>query len=230
MRRPRVSKVIPSAITSGYSATPECQPTSDSKISDVPSRTKQVLISAAGGAVGSIAGQIAKLRGARTIGLAGGDRKCQRLVEELGYDHGINHRAPDLSAQLADVCPDGIDVYFDSVGGPLLEIVLEQIAEGARIPFCGAVTAYNAEGRVEGPSNLFELVVKSARLEGFMTHLRVDRYDEARTQLCRWIDSGEVRSTEYLHDGIEKTGLAFCELFEGKNFGKSVVRIVPDDA
>lgn len=190
-----------------------------------PQPGETVLISAGGGAVGSIAGQIAKMCGARTVGLAGSDQKCERLIEELGYDAAINHRSSDLPNRLASACPHGIDVYFDNVGGPLLEIVLEQISEGARIPFCGAVTTYNAETPLVGPSNLFQLVVKSARLEGFMTHLRVARYDEARDQLRRWIDAGDIKSVEYLHDGIEKAGLAFCELFEGKSFGKSVVRV-----
>ena len=194
-----------------------------------PQPGETVLISAAGGAVGSIAGQIAKLRGARTVGFAGSDAKCARLVDELGYDAAINHRSDDVPEQLAKACPNGVDVYFDNVGGALLEVVLDQITEGARIPFCGAVTAYNAKGKPYGPSNLFQLVVKSARLEGFMTHLRVDRYNEARNQLCRWLDSGQLKNVEYLHEGIESTGNAFCELFEGKNYGKSIVR-VSDDA
>jgi NADPH-dependent curcumin reductase CurA len=194
-----------------------------------PKPGETVLVSAAGGAVGTVAGQIASIRGARTVGLAGSDEKCKRLVEELGYEHALNHRAADLSERLQAACPDGIDVYFDSVGGPLLETVLEHINDGARIPFCGAVTAYNAVEPIPGPSNLFQLVIKSARLEGFMTHLQVDRYDEARTQLSTWIDEGKLRSVEYLHKGVEKAGLAFCELFEGKNFGKTIVEVAPDD-
>jgi NADPH-dependent curcumin reductase CurA len=190
-----------------------------------PQPGETVLISAAGGAVGSVAGQIANLAGARTIGLAGSDEKCERLKKELGYQHALNHRSPDLADQLAALCPDGIDVYFDSVGGPLLEIVLDHIAEGARIPFCGAITDYNAEEPIPGPSNLFQLVTKSALIKGYMTHELVDRYPEARGQLSQWIDSGEMRSVEYIHDGIENTGLAFSELFQGKNFGKSIVRL-----
>ena len=190
-----------------------------------PKPGETVLISAAGGAVGSIAGQIAKILGARTVGFAGSNEKCERLCEELGYDAAVNHRATDRTDRLAAACPDGIDVYFDSVGGPLLEDVLTHINQGARIPFCGAVTAYNAQTPLPGPTNLFELVLKSARLEGFMTHLRVDRYPEARGALSGWLDDGRLRSIEYVHEGVENAGVAFCHLFAGKNFGKSVVRV-----
>lgn len=190
-----------------------------------PEPGETVLISAAGGAVGSVAGQIAKIMGARTVGLAGSDEKCERLRAELGYDDAINHRSPDVDRRLGETCPDGVHVYFDSVGGPLLQKVLFHLAEGARIPFCGAVTAYNAETPIPGPSNLFELVLKGARLEGFMTHRNVDRYPEARAALAAWIDEGRLRSIEYVHEGVENAGVAFCDLFAGKNFGKTVVKI-----
>ena len=196
-----------------------------------PRAGETVLISAAGGAVGSIAGQIAKLKGARTVGFAGSDEKCERLREELGYDAAINHKAPHLSEELAAVCPEGVSVYFDNVGGPLLEVVLEHIVEGARIPFCGAVATYSAPSPIPGPSNLFQLVVHSARLEGFMTHLQVDRYDEARQALSDWLSEGQVQSVEYIHHGVAEAGKAFCDLFAGRNFGKSIVQVgdFPED-
>lgn len=190
-----------------------------------PAPGETVLISAAGGAVGSIAGQIARLKGARTVGFAGSDEKCARLKEELGYDAALNHRSPDLSRRLGEVCPEGVSVYFDNVGGPLLEVVLEHIVEGARIPFCGAVASYSAPAPLPGPSNLFQLVVHSARLQGFMTHLQVDRYDEARQALSGWLNDGRVRSIEYVHQGVDSAGEAFCDLFAGRNFGKSIVQI-----
>jgi NADPH-dependent curcumin reductase CurA len=190
-----------------------------------PQPGETVLVSAAGGGVGSVAGLIARIMGARTIGFAGNDEKCKRLVDELGYHHAINHRSADIDEQLGALCPDGIDVYFDSIGGPLLEVVLEHIAEGARIPFCGAVTAYNAEAPIPGPSNLFQLVTKTALIQGFMTHMQVDRYEAAREQLAAWVHSGQLKNVEYVHEGVEKAGLAFCELFAGKNFGKSIVKI-----
>lgn len=190
-----------------------------------PQPGETVLISAAGGAVGSIAGQIAKIMGARVIGLAGSDEKCERLITELGYDVALNYKSPELSAQLAAACPNGIDVYFDNVGGPLLEVVLNHIALGARIPFCGAVADYTAQGESKGPGNLFQLVAQCARLEGFMTHMQVDRYPEARNQLTRWLASGQLKAHEQMYHGVEQCGIAFSDLFAGNNFGKTVVKV-----
>lgn len=190
-----------------------------------PKAGETVLISAAGGAVGSVAGQIARTMGARVVGLAGSDEKCQRLVDELGYDAAVNYKDDDLSARLSETCPQGVDVYFDNVGGPLLETVLNHIAHGARIPFCGAVADYAAEGAGNGPSNLFQLVTQCATLKGFLTHTQTDRYPEAREQLKRWIATGELKSHEQLYHGVEKCGIAFSDLFAGNNFGKTVVKV-----
>jgi len=190
-----------------------------------PAPGETVLISAAGGAVGSIAGQVAKIMGARVIGLAGSEEKCQRLVTELGYDLALNYKDEDLSQQLATACPDGIDVYFDNVGGPLLAVVLEHIATGARIPFCGAVADYSQQGSGGGPSNLFQLVTQCATLQGFLTHTQLDRYPEARAQLSAWLASGELVNHEYLYQGVDQCGVAFSDMFAGKNFGKTVVKV-----
>lgn len=184
-----------------------------------------VVISAAGGAVGSVAGQIAKLMGARVIGLAGSDAKCKRLVSELGYDAGINYKADNLSQLFELHCPDGIDVYFDNVGGPLLGTVLEHIAHGARIPFCGAVSDYAAEKPVPGPSNLFQLVAQCVTLQGFMTHMQLERYPEARTQLAKWLATGELVNHEQMYQGVDQCGIAFSDMFAGLNFGKTVVQL-----
>ncbi|MEP5766090.1 MAG: NADP-dependent oxidoreductase [Halieaceae bacterium] len=190
-----------------------------------PQPGETVLVSAAGGAVGSVAGQIAKIMGARVIGLAGSDDKCQRLVTELGYDLALNYKDPSLSQQLGEACPNGIDVYFDNVGGPLLEVVLEHIAPGARIPFCGAVADYARQGAGGGPSNLFQLVTQCATLQGFLTHTQVDRYPEARAQLSEWVASGELKNHEHMYQGVEQCGIAFSDMFAGKNFGKTVVKV-----
>ncbi len=195
-----------------------------------PQPGETVLVSAAGGAVGSIAGQIARIHGARAVGLVGSAEKCARLCRDLGYDEAIDRSAPDVAERIAAACPEGVHVYFDSVGGPLLEQVLVHIAEGAGIPFGGAAPAYNAPVPLPGPSNLFALVLKSARLEGFMTHRNVDRYPEARSALSGWLDDGRLRSVEYIHEGVAQAGVGFCHLFEGRNFGKSVVRVRDDDA
>lgn len=189
-----------------------------------PQRGETVVISAAGGAVGSVAGPIAKVLGARTVGIAGGAQKCRRLIDDLGYDAAVD-RHGDVDAQLAAACPNGIDVYFDNVSGPLLENVLAHISPGARIVLCGAVATYNEAAPLPGPSNLFSLVTNHARMEGFMTHFNHDRYPEARRQLLAWIGEGRLRSTEYMLDGIENAGVAFCDLFEGRNVGKTIVRL-----
>jgi NADPH-dependent curcumin reductase CurA len=194
-----------------------------------PHAGETVVISAAGGAVGSIAGQIAKHLGAHTVAVAGGASKCARLVSELGYDAAVDHRlGSDLPAALAAACPNGIDVYFDNVGGPLLEVVLAQINPGARIVLCGAVASYTAQLPLPGPSNLFQLVTKQATMSGFLTHTRLDRYDAARAVLLDWLERGRIRPVEYRLDGIENVARAFCDLFAGHNFGKTVVRLFAD--
>ena len=190
-----------------------------------PQPGETVLVSAAGGAVGNVVGQLAKIHGARTVGLAGTDEKCARLVDELGFDAAVNHRSTDLASAIAAACPDGVDVYFDSVGGPLLETVLWQIANGARIVMCGAVAAYNAMEPVPGPGNLFQLVTHQALMQGYLTHLSEHRYPEARTAMTKWLKSGELKNVEYRLQGIENVGRAFCDLFRGNNFGKTIVQL-----
>ena len=190
-----------------------------------PSAQDTVVISAAGGAVGYVAGQIAKIMGAkRVIGVTSSAAKGERLVAELGYDGFVSHRSETLHEDIESACPEGIDVYFDNVGGPLLEVILEHINDGARIPFCGAVADY-ARLAPQGPSNLFQLVTHSAKLEGFMTHLQVERYPEARQQLLSWISQGQLKSVAAEYEGVENCGVAFANLFAGVNFGKSVVRV-----
>jgi NADPH-dependent curcumin reductase CurA len=194
-----------------------------------PQPGETVLVSAAGGAVGSVAGQIARIHGARVVGIAGGADKCRRLIDELGYDDAIDRHGPDMDAELSRACPDGVDVYFDSVGGPLLESVLDHIAVNARIALCGSVANYNATEPIPGPSNLFQLVTNQAHMEGFMTHLSHDRYPEARQQLLDWVEEGRLLNVEYMLEGIENVPVAFCDLFSGRNFGKTVVRLVDDE-
>jgi NADPH-dependent curcumin reductase CurA len=184
-----------------------------------------VLVSAAGGAVGNVVGQIAQIHGARTVGIAGTDEKCARLVAELGFDTAVNHRSASLADDIAAACPDGVHVYFDSVGGPLLETVLWQIAEGARIVMCGAVSAYNAEDPPPGPANLFQLVTRQALMQGYLTHFAEHRYAEARTVLTGWLNEGKLKNVEYRLQGIDQVGRAFCDLFGGSNFGKTIVQL-----
>ncbi len=184
-----------------------------------------VLVSAAAGAVGSIAGQIAKRAGARTVGISSGAVKCRRLCTDLGYDAAVDRTVSDFDAALAEACPDGIDVYFDNVGGPMLEAVLDQINDDARILLCGAVASYNASEPQPGPANLFQLTTHHAHMHGFMTHLQLPRYDEARATLAQWIEAGELKIHEHRLQGIEQVGQAFCDLFAGANFGKTIVEL-----
>jgi len=188
-----------------------------------------VLVSAAAGAVGSIAGQIARLLGARAVGITSGRDKGERLVRELGYDGAVDRTAAEIDRCIADTCPNGVDVYFDNVGGPLLETVLDHINEDARILLCGAVATYNEPEPPPGPRNLFQLVTKHAHMHGFMTHLQLPRYDEARAAITSWIREGKIVVPEYRLDGIESVPKAFCDLFRGANFGKTVVALTEAD-
>ena len=191
-----------------------------------PQPGETLLVSGAGGAVGTVAGQIGKIFGARTVGTAGSNEKCRRLRHELGYDASVNYRtAGNLSAAIAAACPGGIDIYFDNIGGPLLEAALDNLAEGARIVMCGAISSYHSTTPEPGPANLFEIVTKQATMRGIMCHAQVERYDEARAQLAAWLDSGKLKSIEYRFEGIENTPTAFCDMFRGKNFGKTLVSL-----
>lgn len=184
-----------------------------------------VLVSAAGGAVGNAAGQIAKALGAgRVVGFAGSAEKCRWLEEEVGYDTTINYREDNVDEALGRECPDGIDVYFDNVGGDLLEPVLNHINYQARIPFCGAVADYTDEDGT-GPRNLFRLVANCAKLEGFMTHYWVEDYEAARDVLVGWLNEGKLKNFEASYDGVENCGVAFSDLFAGRNFGKAIVKV-----
>ena len=195
-----------------------------------PNPGDTVLVSAAAGAVGYVAGQVARIMGAgRVVGFTSSDDKADRLINEVGYDAIVNYRHGDVEKQLQDTCPDGIDVYFDNVGGPLLQPVLDHLNQGGRIAFCGAVADYTST-EASGPTNLFQLVTKSAKLQGFMTHMQVERYPEAREQLKAWLKSGQLKCFEHRYEGVEHTGEAFADLFAGANFGKTVVKVPQDRA
>jgi hypothetical protein len=184
-----------------------------------------VLVSAAAGSVGYVAGQIARIMGAkRIVGITSTEAKRQRLIKVVGYDVVINYRLGNLDEQLKSACPAGVDVYFDNVGGPILETVLGQINQGARIPFCGAVADYSRTVP-SGPSNLFMLVTQCARLEGFLTHTKLARYDEARQQLKAWMGEGSLKTFVQVYQGVDQCGIAFADLFAGNNFGKTIVKV-----
>lgn len=184
-----------------------------------------ILVSAAAGAVGQSVGQIAKQLGCRVVGLAGGPEKCAMVVEEFGFDACIDYKAGDLKAQIKAYCPNGVDVFFDNVGGEILEAALTQIATRGRIVICGAISQYNATSAIQGPANYLALLVKRARMEGFVVFDYIHRYAEAREHILNWIQAGHFHSKEDTVHGLENFHSALMMLFEGKNKGKLVLEI-----
>jgi NADPH-dependent curcumin reductase len=193
-----------------------------------PEPGQTVLISGAAGSVGSIAGQIARIKGCRAIGIAGGQEKCRWLVEELGFDAAIDYKAGDLRAQPKTHAADGVDVFFDNVGGEALEAALAGLARGARIVLCGAVSQYNATAG-SGPANYMQLLVARASMTGFVIFDYADRYAEGVAQLAKWLRSGELRSHEQvIRGGVEDFPATLLALFRGENTGKMVLALDGD--
>ena len=196
-----------------------------------PEVGETVVVSAAAGAVGSIVGQIAKIKGCRAVGLAGSDEKCRKLIDMYGFDAAINYKTAKkqeggIAQALAGCCPNGIDVYFDNVGGDILDAVLMNINEGTRIPMCGAIASYNETNPVPGPYNMWQLLVKSARIEGFLVSSYIpERLDEAIVVLSKWVSEGKIKHAEHIVDGVDQCLNAFHLLFNGGNKGKLMVRI-----
>lgn len=185
-----------------------------------------VLVSTAAGAVGSAAAQIARIHGAHVVGTSSTDEKCRWLVEELGLDAAINYRASGgVAAGIARHCPNGIDVYFDNVGGETLDTVLLHLNVGARVVLSGALAAYNASEPVPGPVNLFKLITQRASMQGFMVTDHVGEYPAAIAEMTAWLKDGRLKNAEEVVDGIENTGAAFCRMFAGGNRGKLLVRL-----
>jgi NADPH-dependent curcumin reductase CurA len=195
-----------------------------------PRPGETVVVAAASGAVGAVVGQIAKLKGCRVIGIAGGKTKCDYVINDLGFDACIDHRAADLPAQLAAACPDGIDVYFESVGGAVFDAVLPLLNSRARVPVCGLIAQYNATDLPEGPDRLPQLasiiLKQRIRMQGFIIFDDYGhRYPEFLTQMHEWLDAGKIRFREDIVDGFENAPQAFIGLLRGENFGKRVVKI-----
>ena len=191
-----------------------------------PVQGENVLISGAGGGVGSIAGQIAKMMGANTVGIVGSADKAAWIVGELGYDAAVNRNADTpLAEQIEAACPGGVDLFFDNVGGELLETAIGAMKHRGRLVLCGAVSGYGDAAPAPGPRNMFEVVTKELNLQGFMTHFRHERYDEAREALAGWLREGRLVSPEHRLRGIENVGAAYADLFAGRNFGKTIVEL-----
>ena len=190
-----------------------------------PKEGETVLVSAAAGGVGSIVGQIAKVKGCRAVGLTGSDEKCVWLVDELGYDAAVNYKTANLRVALKEACPDGIDVFFDSVGGEILNTVLTHLNYHGRVAVCGAISQINASELPPGPSNYLQLLAKSARMEGFTTLDFAPRYDEARADLASWIREGKIRYRDDIVEGLDQAPSHLLRLFSGEHRGKLMVKL-----
>jgi hypothetical protein len=194
-----------------------------------PQEGQTVVVSAAAGATGSIAGQIAKIAGARVVGIAGGPDKCRAVVEEFGFDACIDYRAGDLDAALKEHCPRGVDVYFDNVGGPILDAVLGRLAANARVVLCGVISSY-LSGEHPGPANYVNLLAKTATMQGFNALNEWGRFDEAFAALRGWDDQGLLVHRETVYDGLESCVDALNGIFTGANIGKMMVKIAEPTA
>jgi NADPH-dependent curcumin reductase CurA len=184
-----------------------------------------VVVSGAAGAVGSTVGQIAKIKGCRAIGIAGGAEKCRWLVDELGFDAAIDYKHDDVAAGLKQHCPRGIDVYFDNVGGEILDLALARLAMHARVVICGAISQYNATGKPFGPTNYMSLLVNRARMQGMVVFDYAARYKDAAQEMAGWIAQGKLKTKEYVVEGFDTFPEALLKLFDGENTGKLVLKI-----
>lgn len=193
-----------------------------------PVEGETVVVSGAAGAVGGVVGQIAKLKGARAVGIAGGAEKCRYVVQELGFDAAIDYKAEDFTAALAKQCPQGIDVYFDNVGGEVLDVALTRLARHARVVVCGAISQYNAIGGMTGPSNYMSLLVNHASMTGFVVSDYGDRYAEGAREMASWLAAGKLVSREDIAIGLESFPETLLRLFEGKNTGKLALEVAED--
>ncbi|EGR0071874.1 TPA: NADP-dependent oxidoreductase [Vibrio vulnificus] len=194
-----------------------------------PKEGDTLVVAAATGAVGSMVGQIGKLKGCRVIGIAGGEEKCQFAKETLGFDECIDHKATDFAEQLANVCHNGIDIYFENVGGKVFDAVMPLLNTGARIPLCGLISQYNATSLPEGPDRMSmlmaQLLIKRIKMQGFIIFDDYGhRYGEFAADMSQWLAQGKIHYREHLVQGLENAPDAFIGLLEGKNFGKMVVQ------
>jgi NADPH-dependent curcumin reductase len=193
-----------------------------------PKPEETLVVSAAAGAVGSVVGQIGKIKGCRVVGIAGGLEKCQYVVKELGFDAAIDYKQEDVSTALRKHCPNGIDIFFDNVGGDILDAALAQLAKGARIPLCGAISQYNHPEKIQGPKNYLSLLINRATLQGFIVFDFADRYMEAATQMAGWLLAGKLKSREDIVEGLQTFPDTFLKLFRGENFGKLMLKVADE--
>ncbi len=194
-----------------------------------PKAGETVVVSGAAGAVGMVVGQIAKIHGARVVGIAGSDEKTKFLVDELGFDAAVNYKTSDLKQALEQACPQGVDVYFDNVGGDVSDAVMSLLNDHARIPLCGAISAYNKEeGSDVGPRILTKLIKTRSMIKGFVLGDYADRLPEGMEHLTKWLSEGKLKYEETIMEGFEKVPEAFVQLFKGTNIGKMLVKVGPE--
>lgn len=189
-----------------------------------------VVVSGAAGAVGSIVGQIAKIKGCRVIGIAGGKKKCNYLTEDLGFDAAIDYKNEDVRSRLKEECPKGLDVYFDNVGGEILDIALSRLRMHARIVICGAISQYNNKMAIKGPSNYLSLLVNRATMQGMVVFDYAKRYGEAARDMGAWLAEGKLKGKEDIYEGIENFPQTFQRLFSGEKLGKLVLKVSEDES
>ncbi len=190
-----------------------------------PKAGETVVVSAAAGATGMVVGQIAKIKGCRAIGIAGGAEKCAYIVKELGFDAAIDYKSEDVRKALQTHCPKGIDIYFDNVGGEILDFALSQLARGARVAICGAISQYNNTTPIKGPSNYLSLLINRASMKGFLVFDYADRYAEAGREMAGWMAAGKLKSRDEFVEGIENFPEALLKLFKGENIGKLMLKV-----
>ncbi len=187
-----------------------------------------VVVSGAAGAVGGIVGQIAKLKGCHVVGIAGGEAKCSHAEERLGFDATIDYKSDNVTKALRQHCPDGIDVYFDNVGGEILDAALANLARGARVVICGAISQYNATEGMRGPANYMSLLVNRASMTGFLVFDFADRYGEAAAEMAGWLAAGKLKTFEDVATGgVQSFPDTLLRLFRGENTGKLVLEVAP---
>jgi len=190
-----------------------------------PQSGETVVVSGAAGAVGASVGQIAKLKGCHVVGIAGGAEKCRLILDEFGFDAAIDYKADDVRAALKEHCPDRVHVYFDNVGGDILDAVLARLARGARIALCGAVSQYNSAGGMQGPANYMSLLVNRASMTGFVVFDYADRYGDAAREMGGWMAEGKLKSREDIVEGLETFPDTLLKLFRGENTGKLILQV-----
>lgn len=190
-----------------------------------PKEGDVVLVSGAAGAVGSVVGQIAKIKGCYVVGIAGTDEKCDYLINELGFDDAFNYKTESIREGVKRTCPKGIDIYFDNVGGETLDVALARLRKNARIVICGAISQYNNKEAIKGPSNYLSLLVNSATMTGIVVMDWGNRFKEGAAQMGQWMMEGKLKSKEDVYEGIENFYDTFLRLFSGEKMGKLVLKV-----